>query len=161
MINMKKILFFTSLLFFISFCTNAQKSIKKGSRGAKIKALKIAFLTDEIDLTSSEAEKFWPIYNRYDEKLHQLERVEKQKLRVQIKNTGGIDNISENEAKSIMHKIARIDEQVYKTKVAYDKELTKVLSFKKLLKLKVAEKDFVRNLMRKYRKKKVHLKKEQ
>ena len=160
MINMKKILFFTSLLFFISFLANAQKQKKKQVRGEKIKALKIAFLTNELDLTSSEAEKFWPIYNRYDEKLHQLERVEKQKLRAQIKDASGIDNISENEAKSIVRKIADIDEQVYKTKVTYDKELATVLSFKKLLKLKVAEKDFVRKLMRKYRKKKVRLNKE-
>lgn len=158
---MKKIVFFTTLLFFVSFLANAQKQAKKQVRGEKIKALKIAFLTEELDLTSSEAEKFWPIYNLYDEKLHQLERVEKQKLKTHIKNVGGIDSISENEAKSIMSKIVRIDEQAYKTKVTFDKELTKALSFKKLLKLKVAEKEFVRNLMRKYRRKKIGLKREQ
>lgn len=30
----------------------------------KMKAEKIAFLTDAMDLTSQEAEKFWPIYNK-------------------------------------------------------------------------------------------------
>ena len=158
---MKNILLFTTLLFFVSFFTNAQKSTKKIARATKIKVLKIAFLTKELDLTSSEAEKFWPVYNLYDEKLHQLERVEKQKLRAQIKNANGIDNISENEAKSIIHEIASIDEKVHKIKVAFDKELAKVLSFKKQLKLKIAEKEFVRKLMKKYRRKKPGLKRGQ
>ena len=37
---------------------------KKKDWQDRIKAEKIAFLTDAMDLTSAEAEKFWPIYNR-------------------------------------------------------------------------------------------------
>ncbi|MGB0879043.1 MAG: sensor of ECF-type sigma factor [Polaribacter sp.] len=158
---MKKILFFTTLLFFVSFLAYAQKPIKGIVRAAKIKAIKIAFLTEQLDLTSSEAEKFWPVYNNYSKKLRQLERVEKLKLKVKIKDAGGIDKISEKEATSIMNKISSVDAQVCKTKLAFDKELANVLTYKKLLKLKVAEKDFVRKLMRKYRRKRGSLKKEQ
>ena len=44
----------------------------------KLNAYKIAFLTKRINLTSQEAEKFWPVYNEYqDKKLHvQQERLQ-------------------------------------------------------------------------------------
>ncbi|MCB0697691.1 MAG: hypothetical protein KDC07_10020, partial [Chitinophagaceae bacterium] len=32
----------------------------------RIKALKIAYITEKLDLTSEQAQKFWPVYNRYE-----------------------------------------------------------------------------------------------
>ncbi len=148
---MKKTVFIITALLFISFFTNAQEKEKKESRGAKIKALKIAFITEELNLNSKEAEKFWPIYNKYDDLLHQLERVEKHKLMFRIKEADGIDAISEKEATSIYEKNTNLDTQIYKTKMEFDKALIKVISHKKLLKLKITEREFVRNLMKKYR----------
>jgi hypothetical protein len=34
-----------------------------------IQALKVAFITKELELTSDEAEKFWPVYNQYDKEM--------------------------------------------------------------------------------------------
>ncbi|MEE9406582.1 MAG: sensor of ECF-type sigma factor [Polaribacter sp.] len=133
---------------------SSQKIEKKQRRNEKIKILKIAFLTEELNLTSKEAQEFWPIYNKYDKKLHLLERLEKYKLVSKIRKAGGVDSISEQEAKSIMLKIKKIDGEVYKTKLELDTKLTNILTYKKLLKFKTAEKKFVRNLMRKYKRKK-------
>lgn len=146
---MKKTIFLLTALFFINSYANAQES-----EGQKIKALKIAFITEHVNLTSTEAQKFWPVYNKFDELLHQLERVEKYKIRTKINKAGGINNLSEDEAKSLMKEETELDKQVFNTKTAYDIELTKVLSYKKILKLKNAERDFVRNLMKKYRRSK-------
>ena len=45
-----------------------EESPQRGDRGAgwmeKMKAARVAFLTNELDLTASEAEAFWPIYNQ-------------------------------------------------------------------------------------------------
>jgi len=41
----------------------------------KVKALKTAFITDRLDLSSDEAEKFWPVYNQYEKELHQLIKI--------------------------------------------------------------------------------------
>jgi hypothetical protein len=35
----------------------------------RLKALSVAYLTKELELTSAEAEKFWPVHNRYTEEL--------------------------------------------------------------------------------------------
>jgi Spy/CpxP family protein refolding chaperone len=151
---MKKNILFLIALFLMSFFANAQKSTPKKPREEKIKALKIAFITNELNLTSNEAQKFWPVYNKFDEALHQLERVEKQRMRSNIKGAGGIENISEKEAKKLIKKIADLEKQIYETKIAYDSELAKVLTYKKILKLKTAEREFIKNLMKKYRRRK-------
>ena len=37
-----------------------------GGRLAQVKSAKIAFITRELDLTEEEAQKFWPVYNKYE-----------------------------------------------------------------------------------------------
>jgi hypothetical protein len=38
----------------------------------KFKAKKIAYITDAINLTPAEAEKFWPVYNEFEQKRFSL-----------------------------------------------------------------------------------------
>jgi len=58
----------------------------------KITALKVAFISKELDLTPGEAEKFWPVYNEYSKEL--------KGLKIAAKNEEDID-IIENEEKVI------------------------------------------------------------
>ena len=48
-----------------------QQGQNRGDRGAgwmeKMKAARVAFLTNELDLSASEAEAFWPVYNQAQE----------------------------------------------------------------------------------------------
>ena len=37
----------------------------KGPEGSLAESLKIAYITKQLNLTTSEAEKFWPVYNTY------------------------------------------------------------------------------------------------
>jgi hypothetical protein len=37
-----------------------------------IEALKVAFISKELELTPTEAEKFWPVYNQYSKELKGL-----------------------------------------------------------------------------------------
>jgi hypothetical protein len=39
----------------------------------KIQSLKIAFITQKLQLTPDEAQKFWPIYNQYDQEIKELQ----------------------------------------------------------------------------------------
>ena len=45
---------------------------QNGKGHEKIQALKVAFITQKLHLTPSEAEKFWPVYNQYDNEIMQL-----------------------------------------------------------------------------------------
>ncbi|MBS1566474.1 MAG: hypothetical protein JST39_18970, partial [Bacteroidetes bacterium] len=51
---------------------------KDGSPG-RLEALKIAYLTKKLDLTTEEAQRFWPVYNKYTEEIHAIRKEQKQK----------------------------------------------------------------------------------
>lgn len=67
---MKNLLLIIALIFSFSF-VHAQDD-GKGPKGEKIQALKIAFITQKLDLTVDEAQKFWPVYNRYEAEIKQV-----------------------------------------------------------------------------------------
>jgi hypothetical protein len=64
---MKKIIL---LLFFaLPFASFAQPGPGGPLRENRLQSLEIAFLTRELALTPAEAEKFWPVHNKYAEEM--------------------------------------------------------------------------------------------
>ncbi|WP_340154759.1 hypothetical protein [uncultured Winogradskyella sp.] len=59
---MNKTIFTVLLTLFVTTSIFAQRPDRE-----KIKTLKIAHITEQLDLSKSEAEKFWPIYNANEE----------------------------------------------------------------------------------------------
>jgi hypothetical protein len=49
------------------------KSTAQNSNLEKLNAFKIGFFTKRLDLTSAEAEKFWPVYNEYQDQRNKLQ----------------------------------------------------------------------------------------
>ncbi|NLB26432.1 MAG: hypothetical protein GX820_07040, partial [Bacteroidales bacterium] len=43
----------------------------------KYRSEKVAFLTSKLDLNSSEAEKFWPIYNQLEQERWEIQKSRK------------------------------------------------------------------------------------
>jgi len=140
------------LLLFITFIYSlpSQAQIRKGSY-EKIRAYKIAYLTDKLNLTEIEAQKFWPFYNKHNKKMMQLHREEHLNIKNTILNNGGIDNLSEKKSKEILKKIQLIKQQQHEAKNSFYKKISKILSFNKVLKLEIYEHEFNRKLMKKHR----------
>lgn len=63
------------LLFIIpgSFSILKAQVPNEETRVEKIQSLKIAFITQKLQLTPDEAQKFWPVYNQYDNEVHSIE----------------------------------------------------------------------------------------
>ncbi|TDO73706.1 hypothetical protein EV143_105306 [Flavobacterium chryseum] len=137
------------LLFLVSFSFYAQ-SDKTDEKREKIKAYKVSFLTTELELTSTEAEKFWPIYNAYDDKQFEL-RHDKMKTYLRKLDDDNIASLSEKEACTLLSQIESTDKELYLLKEKYMANIKKVLSAKKILKLKKSEDDFNRKLLKQYR----------
>lgn len=70
---MKKILFILTLLFLNVAFLRAQDG-EDQKRGEKVEALKVAFITQKLNLSSDEAQRFWPVYNRYEVEMKQALR---------------------------------------------------------------------------------------
>ena len=136
------------LLFLLIGNLITQAQTRKGD-SEKIRAFKVAFLTEKLDLTEKEAEKFWPLYNVYDKKMMQLYRDERRSIKQRIMVDGGLDNLSESESKQIIEKINAVSKEQYETKNEFYSKLTKILPYKKILRLEVAEYEFHRKLIRK------------
>ncbi|PXY42791.1 sensor of ECF-type sigma factor [Flavobacterium cheongpyeongense] len=139
------------LLFLVSFSFYAQ-SEKTNEKREKIKAYKVSFLTTELELTSNEAEKFWPIYNAFDDKQFEL-RHEKMKTYLRKLNDDNVNSLSEKEAATLLSQIESTDKELYFLREKYMNNLRKVLTAKKILKLKKSEDDFNRKLLRQYKEK--------
>jgi len=139
---MKQLLSILITLLFISTAF-AQHPKRK-----KIKALKTAHITNELNLTSSEAEKFWPIYNASEDKHHQL-RNESRQLRRKLKED--FDGISESEAKIILQKSIDLQDRMHKEQNKLTSDLIQFLPAKKIILLKKAEEDFTRKLIKKFK----------
>lgn len=140
------------LLFLVSFSFYAQ-SDKIDEKREKIKAYKVSFLTTELELTSTEAEKFWPVYNAFDDKQYEL-RHDKMKTYLRKLDDDNINSISEKEAVILLSQIESTDKELYFLREKYMTNLKKILSAKKILKLKKSEDDFNRKLLKQYRDKK-------
>lgn len=138
-------------IFFISGLSFGQE-VK--NPGEKVRSLKIAYITQELELTAKEAEKFWPVYNEYDRKIRGLERNERMKVRTIIKESNDYKNLTDNQADEILNRIYKIERQIFDTKKEMDQKLSKVISKKKILRLKHIEREFVRNLMNRLRSRK-------
>lgn len=139
------------LLIALAFCSlSASAQLKKDKKG-KIRAYKIAFLTEKLDLTESEAEKFWPLYNTFDKEMMELRRKEGFGLIKKIKSKGGIEKLSEEEAKEVVLQLKEINNRRHELKSTFYKKAGKFLSYKKLLILEVSEHEFNKKLLRKLR----------
>lgn len=139
------------LAFFISFSFFAQGESMKDKK-EQIKALKVAFFTTELDFTTNEAERFWPIYKTFDDKQFEL-RHQKMKTYMRRMNDGSLEQITEKEANTFLAQIEDTEEELFLLRKKFMQNVKKILPAVKIVKLKKAEEDFNRKLLQQYRNK--------
>ena len=102
------------------FCLPSMAQMRQQRQpGAGLQALKIAFITKRLNLTPEEAEKFWPIYNRYSGEVRQAYIIYRD---------------DKNELK--------LDETLLDIRKKYSVEFLKAISPEKINEFFRAEKDF-------------------
>lgn len=127
----------------------ASPSFSQGDREQqkeRIKALKVAFFTQELNLTNKTAEKFWPVYNKYQQEkrsLHEREHVE-------LEN---VECFSEEQADAMMNEFLNVEKEEYEIKKQLFNELRKIFSAKEIIKLQKLEVEFHKKLIKEYRSK--------
>jgi hypothetical protein len=117
-------------------------------RNDKIQAQKVAFLTERMNLSSNEAQVFWPIYNEYQAK--------KEKITAQRRSTReyykqNAVTLSDKEASDILNKFVSIEQQDVNLFVEYNDKFKQVLPAKKVMQLYIAENQFKAWLINKLR----------
>lgn len=137
------------LFLFLSFNFYAQNDKFKDKR-ERIKAMKVAFLTSELDLTPNEAEKFWPLYNTFDDKQFELRHQKMKGYFKKMQNTE-LEKLSEKEAATLLNQIEDNEEDLFTLRKKFVASLKGILPPTKIIKLKRAEEDFSRKLLQQYK----------
>lgn len=142
---MKKILTVVSLLFCLITVAQNDKKLDR------IKALKVAYISNQLNLTAAEAEKFWPIYNVFDEKQFEL-RMQKRMLNMQSNNAQSASK-SDKELTKLLEDLNKIDDEIIANRRILNKNLQGIISPQKIFTLQKTEDEFKRELLRKIKQK--------
>lgn len=133
-------------ILFLLITLSAFSQDKFKQRHEELKALKVSYITERLDLSTKEAEKFWPTYNVYQLKLHDM----RNELRGMVKanKETPIDN---QLAYNLITKHVKAEEIKAVLLKALVSDLKPVLSSEKIWKLMRAEKGFRRKLIKQYK----------
>lgn len=139
----KKILILTA---FLGLTANFYGQRRPGME--KIKSLKVAFFTERLDLSSSEAEAFWPVYNAHEKQMNSLRRTERTEFRGKLQN---LETMSDNEAEKLLQNYMDLQGKKQREQQSFVAEMKGILSAKKTILLLKTEEDFKKQLLKQYR----------
>ena len=111
-------------------------SVRNPQAREKIRAAHAAYITERLQLTASEAEKFWPVYREYGQKRRELRNPFREARK------SGADE------KTLLDLDLKIKQQELDLEKEYSQRLEKIVSPEKVVKLQQAEADFRKLLLR-------------
>lgn len=116
----------------------------------RIKALKVSFITEELDLSEKEAQQFWPVYNKFEKETGNIKFNELRAIRREIRTN--LDTMSNEEATELIKKFNKIENNLHQLRADFFKKLLKIIPAKKIIQLKIAEDDFRKKMFEEFKK---------
>jgi hypothetical protein len=141
-----------TLILLVCIITTFLNSYAQGpeSRKVKIEAFKIAYITKKLNLSPEEAQKFWPVYNKYQTEIEKLRKDFKGEMSEELLN---VEQLSTSEADKALNDLIAFKSNEVEVTKKYVLEFKKVLSSQKVVKLFVAEQEFKKELLKMLREK--------
>ncbi|MBD3748084.1 MAG: hypothetical protein IE931_01175 [Sphingobacteriales bacterium] len=109
-------------------------------RAKQIEAIKIGFITRRLDLSPEQSQKFWAVYNQYQNDLNDILR---QKRQSRIANADNPDKLIDDDF--------AYDSKILKIKKDYRHKFSNILTPEQVKSLYLAEKDFRDELIKQLR----------
>jgi Spy/CpxP family protein refolding chaperone len=138
---MKKLMI---ILFLATLGMNAQDR-----KFEEIKAHKIAFITEKVNLTANQAQKFWPIYNKHEQQVMALRKTQLESLKT-LKDKKMVE-LSDKKAKEVLVKYTEIRGELTKKMEQLISLLEGVITPQQTIKLLMAEEGFKKRLLKRFR----------
>lgn len=130
------------MLFIGILCIAASNLKAQPQDNEKVKAAKIAFITNKLNLTSKQAEQFWPLYNEFEAKRKDLKGPSKE---------GAEAELTDAQAREEIKKMFASRQQEVDLEKEYADKFMKVISPKQVHALLHSEKEFTRMLVKRLR----------
>ncbi|MDN5212115.1 hypothetical protein QQ020_08635 [Fulvivirgaceae bacterium BMA12] len=135
---MERIIFITILILANSYFACGQK----GKAREKIEAARIALITNELNLSPEQAQKFWPIYNEFKSKRGEIAR----NFNLEKKNFDAA-TATEEERKKMVNRGLELKQRQLNLEKEYSQKLLDVISSRQIIQLRQAEDKFRRLLI--------------
>lgn len=113
----------------------------------RIQSEKVAYLTNQLDLSVKEAQLFWPVYNEFNNKNDQLFE-EQRTINRNLRHKKG--EYSEIELEQMLDRLIEIKLEQAKLEKQYHEKYKEILNPEKIVLLYQAEFGFRRHLLRRY-----------
>lgn len=138
----------TLVLLFSSLSLFAQNDAKRQEWMKEMQQVKNEYIAKSLALTEEQKAKFFPLYERMDKEVRKVsEDARKMARDVQAKGDKATD-LEYEKAAEALYEVKGRESQV---EMKYFAEFKKILTPKQLYKLKDAERDFTKQLMKKHR----------
>lgn len=109
-----------------------------GRRMERVRAIKVAYITDKLELTTEQSAKFWPIYNRFEDERYDIVRQYRR---------GNVGDPAIDESLRSVDDDIEMQEKMLALRKKYKDEFLKVITPKQLAALIDAEREFKRMLL--------------
>lgn len=140
---MKKFGIFLILNFLIIISVHAQR---RGIDRERLEAARIAFITTRLDLSPEQAEKFWPIFNEFNE-----QREEKLKQIASLNPRSNTESISKEEAQRLIKQRFELQRELIEDEEAFVQKAAIVISYQQILQLNSINREFARSIYQRQR----------
>ena len=126
---------------FLSFSGYAQRQGQQYDK-EKLEAARVAYITNRLDLKPSQAEKFWPVFNQYQE--------DRTKLMEQMSklNRAASQETNEAKAREMVEQRFAIQQELLDREKLFMSNIMQVISPLQAVKLSGVNRDFTRQLYR-------------
>jgi hypothetical protein len=128
------------IVLFLMLVVNISSAVCQNNRD-KVELLRVSFITKKVELTAAEAEKFWPVYNEYNDKIKSIRRNLKQNYK---QKSGNLTDKDAEELYALEQQSRQAELDVHKQ---YSERLKAIIGVKKMVKLRIAEEEFKRVLI--------------
>lgn len=106
----------------------------------RIRSLKIGFITEKLNLTPEESEKFWPVYNQYE--------AEHKRIRQKYRSDLNLNTLSDQEVEKAVLDRFEMEEELIKLKRDYFQRMKAFMAVRKIALLQRSEQEFNKELLR-------------
>ncbi len=134
------------LLCFFAVTGHAQDEpdIPEGSPLAqRVEAIKIAFITEKLQLTPRESQEFWPIYNEYQD--------EQKKIRKSYRFSDSFSTMTDKQAEQMLNDHLEMEQRLLDVKRDYVKRMRSAIPVRKVAMLGRVENEFRKELVKRLR----------
>lgn len=113
---------------------NPSRNYQERPNTERVKAVRVALLTEKMSLSTVEAEKFWPVYNDYEKEQKMIREKFQPNKNIMVLDDAGVE-------KHLMG-LLDMEEELLKMKKKYFQQFSKIIGYRKVAILAKSDREF-------------------